>query len=60
MHLFNFYVKIMVSRVFLLTIGFLSGFLSYGLISLLGVIAMEFTPSTFSGSSHAIAGIDLF
>jgi len=50
----------MVSRVFLLTIGFLSGFLSYGLISLLGVIAMEFTPSAFSGSSHAIAGRELF
>jgi len=55
MHLFNFYVKISVSRVFLLSIGFFSGFLCYAIISLLGVIAMEFTPSSFSGSSHAIA-----
>lgn len=55
MHLFNFHVKVAVSRFFLLSIGFFSGFLCYGIISLLGVIAMEFTPSSFSGSSHAIA-----
>ena len=56
MHMFNFHMKIGVSQIFLLTNGFLSGFFSYGAISLLGVIAMEFTPSSFSGSSHALAG----
>jgi MFS transporter, OPA family, solute carrier family 37 (glycerol-6-phosphate transporter), member 4 len=35
----------------------LLGFLTYGSIALLGVIAMEFTSISFSGTSHAIASL---
>lgn len=39
----------------LLMIGALSGFFCFGCISLLGVIAIEFTPKYLSGTSHAYA-----
>lgn len=57
MHLFNFYVKVGVSRNFLLVIGSVLGALCYGAISLLGVMAMEFTTNELSGTSHAIASL---
>lgn len=57
LHLYNFFVSKNVSRVFLNQIAAMAGFFSYGSISLLGIIAMEFTPESFSGSSHAIASL---
>lgn len=57
MHLFNYFVDSDVSNLLLLSIGFICGFLCYGSIALLGIMAMEFTPSSFSGSSHAIASL---
>jgi sugar phosphate permease len=56
MHLFNFYIKKNSSDIKLIySVSIGSGFLIYGCISLLGVMAMEFTSREFSGSSHAIA-----
>lgn len=57
MHLFNYFVDSDASNLLLLSIGFICGFLCYGSIALLGIMAMEFTPSSFSGSSHAIASL---
>ena len=34
-----------------------AGFLCYGSITLLGVMAMEFTTNEYSGTSHAIASL---
>ncbi|RNA33361.1 glucose-6-phosphate translocase isoform X2 [Brachionus plicatilis] len=57
LHLFNYYLDSKISRSNLLIIGTLSGFFCFGCVSLLGVIAMEFTPKSFSGSSHAYASL---
>lgn len=57
LHLFNFFIDTNTSKLYLILIGSMSGFFCYGSISLLGVIAMEFTPKSFSGSSHAIASL---
>jgi sugar phosphate permease len=57
MHLFNFYVDKHVDSRFLLLIGSMSGFFAYGSISLLGIMAMEFTSNSFSGTSHGIASL---
>lgn len=55
LHLFNYYLDCKTSANNLLIIGTLSGFFCFGCVSLLGVIAMEFTPNSFSGTSHAYA-----
>lgn len=57
LHLFNYHVDKSTRLSFLLIIGALAGFLCYSIISLLGVIAMEFVPNTISGTSHAIASL---
>lgn len=57
MHLFNFYVKVGISDYFLMSISVAAGFLCYGSISLLGVMAMEFTTNEYVGTSHAIASL---
>lgn len=57
LHLFNYYLDSTISRNNLLIIGSLSGFFCFGCVSLLGIIAMEFTPKSFSGSSHAYASL---
>ena len=55
LHYFNFHVKKNVSQFILLLISSSFGYLTYGSISLLGVISMEFTANQFSGTSHSIA-----
>lgn len=57
MHLFNFHVKVGISDYFLMSISMTAGFLCYGSITLLGVMAMEFTTNEYSGTSHAIASL---
>ncbi len=57
MHLFNFFVKVGVSDMLLLTVGSAAGALCYGSIALLGVMAMEFTTDEFAGTSHAVAAL---
>ena len=58
MHLFNFYVKKNCDNfVLLYGIAATIGFLLYGSISLLGVMAMEFTSPELSGTSHALASL---
>jgi sugar phosphate permease len=53
--LFNLTLDKAMSTWLLVIIGFMNGFLTYGSISILGVIAMEFTSKSLSGTSHAIA-----
>lgn len=57
MHLFNYYVKVGSSHLLIYTISTISGSLCYGSISLLGIMAMEFTTDEYSGTSHAIAAL---
>ncbi|CAF0993887.1 unnamed protein product [Brachionus calyciflorus] len=57
LNLFNYFLHGKISLFFLLSIAGMAGFFSYGCISLLGVIAMEFTPKSFSGTSHAFASL---
>ena len=55
MHFLNFFVDKDTNNLF--SIGAMGGFFCYGSISLLGIIAMEFTSKTFSGTSHGIASL---
>jgi sugar phosphate permease len=57
MHLFNFHLKVDVNQTFLIGIGSVAGFLCYSSLSLLGCMAMEFTPNKYSGTSHAVAAL---
>lgn len=59
LHLFNYHVTDAKSTSdwLLMSIASATGFVSYGVISLLGVMAMEFSPSKISGTSHAIAAL---
>ncbi len=57
MFLFVYYITTGVSSVFVIFIGALAGFSTYGPITLLGVMAMEFTPKNLSGTSHGIVSL---
>ena len=58
LHLFNYNVTDKNANDWLLMyIAISTGYLSYGVISLLGIMAMEFSPSKISGTSHAIAAL---
>ena len=57
MHCLNFYVKPGVDTKLLYSIAAASGALCYGAISLLGVMAMEFTSNEYSGTSHAVVSL---
>lgn len=57
LHCLNFHVKPRVEAWFLYSIAGASGALCYGAISLLGVMAMEFTSEEYSGTSHAVVAL---
>lgn len=57
MHLFNYHVNQTSSSLLLYSISALSGFFCYGQISLLGIMAMEYTSNSFSGTSHGVASL---
>ena len=57
MHLFVNYIQTTTSPLLIVLIGALAGFSNYGPITLLGVMAMEFTPKNLSGTSHAIVSL---
>ena len=54
MHLFVYYIDSTTPSLIVISIGGLAGFSNYGSISLIGLMAMEFTPKSLSGTSHAI------
>ena len=54
-HVFNWHVSAATPYAVLMALASVSGFLCYGAISLLGVIAVEFVPADMSGTSHALA-----
>jgi OPA family glycerol-6-phosphate transporter-like MFS transporter 4 len=54
LHMFIYHVDNKTSYYKTLAIGFAGGFSSYGPITLLGVMAMEFTPKALSGTSHSL------
>ncbi|XP_078538336.1 glucose-6-phosphate exchanger SLC37A4 isoform X2 [Lissotriton helveticus] len=57
MYLFRVTVTPESSKLWILTLGALFGFSSYGPIALFGVIANESAPSNFCGTSHAIVAL---
>lgn len=58
LHLFNFNVRKSSANMMLIySIAAISGFLIYGCISLLGVMAMEFTSTELSGTAHSLASL---
>uniref|UniRef100_A0A8C6S809 Solute carrier family 37 member 4a n=2 Tax=Neogobius melanostomus TaxID=47308 RepID=A0A8C6S809_9GOBI len=57
MYLFRVTVTPDSSKMWILTLGAIFGFSSYGPISLFGVIANESAPSNYCGTSHAIVSL---
>ncbi|XP_029965009.1 glucose-6-phosphate exchanger SLC37A4a [Salarias fasciatus] len=57
MYLFRVTVTPDSPKVWILALGAVFGFSSYGPIALFGVIANESAPSNYCGTSHAIAGL---
>lgn len=57
MYLFRVTVTPDTSKMWILTLGAIFGFSSYGPISLFGVIANESAPSNYCGTSHAIVSL---
>uniref|UniRef100_A0A8C6U749 Solute carrier family 37 member 4a n=2 Tax=Neogobius melanostomus TaxID=47308 RepID=A0A8C6U749_9GOBI len=57
MYLFRLTVTPDSSKMWILTLGAIFGFSSYGPISLFGVIANESAPSNYCGTSHAIVSL---
>uniref|UniRef100_A0A3B4A934 Major facilitator superfamily (MFS) profile domain-containing protein n=1 Tax=Periophthalmus magnuspinnatus TaxID=409849 RepID=A0A3B4A934_9GOBI len=57
MFLFRVTVTSDTSKMWILTLGAVFGFSSYGPISLFGVIANESAPSNYCGTSHAIVSL---
>ncbi|XP_072316851.1 glucose-6-phosphate exchanger SLC37A4a [Eucyclogobius newberryi] len=57
MFLFRVTVTPDTSKIWILTLGAVFGFSSYGPISLFGVIANESAPSNYCGTSHAIVSL---
>ncbi|CAL1571960.1 unnamed protein product [Knipowitschia caucasica] len=57
MLLFRLTVTADTSKMWILTLGAVFGFSSYGPISLFGVIANESAPSNYCGTSHAIVSL---
>lgn len=57
MYLFRVTVTPDTSKMWILTLGAVFGFSSYGPISLFGVIANESAPSNYCGTSHAIVSL---
>lgn len=45
------------SQIWILLLGAMFGFSSYGPIALFGVIASESAPSNFCGTSHAVVAL---
>ncbi|XP_072139932.1 glucose-6-phosphate exchanger SLC37A4a isoform X3 [Mobula birostris] len=57
MYLFRVTVTTESAKLWILTLGAMFGFCSYGPIALFGVIANESAPSNLSGTSHAIVAL---
>ncbi|XP_078055071.1 glucose-6-phosphate exchanger SLC37A4-like isoform X2 [Mustelus asterias] len=57
MYLFRVTVTAESTKLWILTLGAIFGFCSYGPIALFGVIANESAPSNLSGTSHAIVAL---
>ncbi|XP_059812775.1 glucose-6-phosphate exchanger SLC37A4a [Hypanus sabinus] len=57
MYLFRVTVTTESAKLWILTLGAVFGFCSYGPIALFGVIANESAPSNLSGTSHAIVAL---
>ncbi|XP_062872545.1 glucose-6-phosphate exchanger SLC37A4a [Trichomycterus rosablanca] len=57
MYLFRTTVTLESSNIWILSLGAVFGFSSYGPIALFGVIAIESAPSNYSGTSHAIVSL---
>ncbi|KAM9800968.1 glucose-6-phosphate exchanger SLC37A4a [Neosynchiropus ocellatus] len=57
MYLFRVTVTATSSQVWILSLGAIFGFASYGPIALFGVIANESAPSNYCGTSHAIVAL---
>ncbi|KAM8853910.1 glucose-6-phosphate exchanger SLC37A4a [Synchiropus picturatus] len=57
MYLFRVTVTASSSQVWILSLGAIFGFSSYGPIALFGVIANESAPSNYCGTSHAIVAL---
>ncbi|XP_072886247.1 glucose-6-phosphate exchanger SLC37A4a isoform X2 [Hemitrygon akajei] len=57
MYLFRVTVTTESAKLWILTLGVVFGFCSYGPIALFGVIANESAPSNLSGTSHAIVAL---
>ncbi|KAM9347921.1 glucose-6-phosphate exchanger SLC37A4b isoform 2-T2 [Symphorus nematophorus] len=57
MYLFRVTITPEIPQIWILFLGALFGFSSYGPISLFGVIASESAPSNFCGTSHAVVAL---
>jgi OPA family glycerol-6-phosphate transporter-like MFS transporter 4 len=54
LYLFMYHVDTTTNYYGTLAVGFAGGFSSYGPITLLGVMAVEFAPKSLSGTSHSL------
>uniref|UniRef100_G3Q9V3 Solute carrier family 37 member 4b n=1 Tax=Gasterosteus aculeatus TaxID=69293 RepID=G3Q9V3_GASAC len=57
MYLFRVTITLDMPQIWILFLGAMFGFSSYGPISLFGVIASESAPSNFCGTSHAVVAL---
>uniref|UniRef100_A0A3P9KBE0 Major facilitator superfamily (MFS) profile domain-containing protein n=1 Tax=Oryzias latipes TaxID=8090 RepID=A0A3P9KBE0_ORYLA len=57
MHLFRVTITPEIPKIWILFLGAMFGFSSYGPIALFGVIASECAPSNFCGTSHAVVAL---
>ncbi|KAK9536105.1 hypothetical protein VZT92_005916 [Zoarces viviparus] len=57
LHPFSVLVGVSENQIWILFLGALFGFSSYGPIALFGVIAIESAPSNFCGTSHAVVAL---
>ena len=54
LHMFVYYIEKETHRLIIFLYGIFAGFSTYGPITLLGVMGMEFTPKNLAGTSHGI------